>query len=384
MKSLMPMVRRRDWDGMQSFWVLPAARRLYLVGALVAVGLALLAIFIALVFQLLSLIGAKTEPVPAPASVSVNPIDLNSLDQLFQGPSNLRATSLQLERPVRAGMPVARLAADSRIGLANFPVGFQIIGGRDAELLREEREGYGTGTLLVATERYAQILNAMPAGQATLPQLQVRVLATDRNGSASQPTNLSIAPSFSAPAPEEAAPVEDIGGPEALRRIATILAGIAAPKGTPEWFDAFEFAMNQPRRCGTNAGDEGFIREYDRSVRHIQAKLNQTRLPTFYRGMCDAWKEQIAAAERARMEADAERARIIAQNLQAEAVAAVEQAAKRSARNTAVMFAAAAISFFMTVALFLAFLAIEGHSNAVREAVQMLARQRQEGDSEHA
>jgi len=281
-------------------------------------------------------------------------------------------------------MPVAQMAADSRIGLANFPTGFQIIGGRNAELLREEREGYGAGTILVTTERYAEILNALPSGQATLPELQVRVLATDRNGSASQPTTLSITPSFSAPAPVEEAQVEDIGGPAALRRIATILAGIAAPKGTPEWFDAFEFAMNQPRRCGTNADNDDFIREYDRSVRHIQAKLNQTRLPTFYRGMCDAWTEQIAAADRARLEAEAERARVIAENLQAEALAAIEQAAKRSARNAAVIFAAAAIGFFMTVALFLAFLAIEGHSNAVREAVQMLARQRQEEDISHA
>lgn len=117
MKSLLPMVKHRDWDGVQSLWVLPAARRLYLVGAIIAVGATLLGVVIALAFQLLSLKGADTEAVPEATAVAPSPIDLAALDKLFQGPTDISTATFQLIRPVQAGAPVARLSAQSRAGL---------------------------------------------------------------------------------------------------------------------------------------------------------------------------------------------------------------------------------------------------------------------------
>lgn len=383
MKSLLPMVKHRDWDGVQSLWVLPAARRLYLVGAIIAVGATLLGVVIALAFQLLSLKGADTEAVPEATAVAPSPIDLAALDKLFQGPTDISTATFQLIRPVQAGAPVARLSAQSRAGVASFPEGYQLIGGRDAELVLDARDPYESGgTILVATERYAAMLNAVPEGTTTTRTLQIRVVATDRNGSVSRPATLEFAPSFDPPKPAAQTQVEEIGGPESLRAIATILASIAAQRGTPEWFDAFDYAMKQPDRCGA-VNNEAFIKEYDRSLRHLKPKLTATNLRTFYSGVCNAWQEQINAARLAGAEAERARMEVIARNMAAETTAAVAQSASRGVRNTALAFAAAAVSFFMTVALFLAFLAIEGHSNAVREAVQIMARQ-QPGKSDEA
>ena len=378
MKSLFPMMRRRDWDGVQSLWVLPAARRLYLVGALVAIAVALVAVLVALAFHLLSLVGARTEAVPKETAVAVQPIDLNSLDQLFRGPENVRVETFQLNRPAQTGALVARVKADSKVGVAAFPEGVQVFGGRDAALLLEARDPDNPGgTVLVATERYAEILNALPPRSASSPTLEVRLVATDQNGSVSAPATLSFTPSFDAPPSAAPTEVEDIGGPESLRAVATILAGIGAQRGTPEWFDAFGYAMAEPGRCGTTVDDGAFVRDYDRSLRHVRAKLTRATLDTFYRGVCAAWEEQKEIARSAQAEAEAERIQIMARNVAAEAVNAVAKAGSRSARNTAIMLAAAATSFFMMVALFLAFLAIEGHSAAMREAVQLLAKKQE-------
>ncbi len=95
----------------------------------------------------------------------------------------------------------------------------------------------------------------------------------------------------------------------------------------------------------------------------------------FYRGVCDAWN---AAAERARARYASDRATadaVIARNAQQRTELESQKRTARMIRNIAFGIAATALMAFLIIALFLAFLAMEGHSKALREAVETLAAQ---------
>ncbi len=370
---------RAGWDAAQSRWVLPTARKLYLVGALAAIGGASLALFIALFFQLSSFRGARLEAVPTFAETAPKPIALQELDARFAGPTRLRIISDPAGQPFSEGQIVAHFEADSGAPIARQPDGFQIIGGQDGELFVASPDPANPErAVLKLTASLAKTLNALPDDQRLRRTFVLRAIAQDTNGNQSRPASVSFVVQTPAQAAETTAlppgpAVETIDGPERLRAMAAALASIAAARGTPDYIDAYDYALKEPERCGAT-DNERFFSEYNAAFTHLRARLTRSNLPAFYQIVCDSWRQAIADANRGNAAALAVRDAAVARNVQAEAVAAMKAAASRLARNVALTFACAAIAAFMVIALFLAFLAIESHSNAVRAAVEMLAR----------
>lgn len=385
MRTFAATAGRRDWDGLQSRWVLPAARRLYLIGALLALLVGALALVVALVFQLGTVGGASQEDVPARTAAVPRDIAVADLDSLFAGPQALRAEARPVDLPIAVGTTIATLDADSVYGIASY----EMIGGPSADFVEQGMAGVDggrlvDGMLLTATQALVARLEARAsAGDApgALPLLTVRIVAKDLNGNRSAPANVSFRVTEAQAVPDQPVATtgdvrEDIGGPEALQATARALASIAAPKDTPEWFDAYKRAIRQPQQCGA-AGDDTFSRQYEAAFKRVRSKLTASNLDTFYRGLCQAWDTAAAAAQAEARAANQRRDEVIARNAAAQATAAMRKVGARVARDAALGVALSAVFFFMIVALFLAFMAIEGHSHAIRQALQSIARREQ-------
>jgi hypothetical protein len=385
MRNALSYLRRGDWDKLQSMWVLPTARRLYLIGALGAVIVTALALVAALVLHLISLAPTPQSPVPAVPTVTVKPIDPANLDALFKGPQAISIEPIPVVRPVGEGTPVGRFSAQSPWGMAETD-GFQLVGGRDMAQFREAPDPARSGsTVLVATQALADNLRDLPATSRTKP-FEVRVLGKDANGNLSQPTFVRFAIEFgqaAAPATDGAddgTTVQDLSAPEQLQRVVTALARLAGEPGSPEYFSAYSEARDEPSRCGA-ADNPQFDGAYIAAFDHVRGMLTSSNVRTFYRGLCEAWDQQLAVAHEEVRRLEASREELIASNAAAQLEGEIRRSGAKALRDVAIGFAVSAIGFFMVVSLFLAFLAIESHSNALRLAVESLARERRGDDA---
>jgi hypothetical protein len=153
----------------------------------------------------------------------------------------------------------------------------------------------------------------------------------------------------------------------------------------PAHFAVFNAAVKVPGRCGANDGDKAFLANYRRALGEVRERLTASNVEAFYLGLCDAWKAALTreAAERdreeqkhsaARRAADEARARAQAHNdhLLQQHATRVFEARTQTAVTMSVIGGAFAI--FLSVALLLAFLAIEGHSRAIRAAMESMVR----------
>lgn len=383
MRQAIGYLRAREWDKLQSLWVLPTARRLYLVGALGAIAVLVLALVMALGLHLLSLSPASQSSIPKVAEVSVKPIDPASLDALFSGPQAISIAPIPVARPVLDGMPVGRFSASTPWGLASAD-GIQLVGGRNLAMFREERDA--EGWVLVATQALTDALEKVPETAQSGPSAEVRVLAKDANGNLSQPVVLKLRVRFKSPQADTVPPdsaatptVEDLSAPGQLQRVVRALAQLAGPTGSPEYFDALKEAIDQPSRCSA-AGNDQFNAAYVAAFDRLHKALTKDNVGTFYRGLCEAWAQRLEEAQQQTELAEAARGEVIARNAIANAAGEARKIWARALRDVAIGFAVAAIGFFMIIALFLAFLAMEGHSNALRLAVEALARERRGPD----
>lgn len=383
MRTAFGYLKNREWDKLQSLWVLPAARRLYLLGALVAVFVAALALAVALFFQIVSIGSASVSAVPDAPAVDVKPIDPASLDALFKGPQSISLVPIAVVRPVVEGTPVARFAAETPWGMAATD-GFQLVGGRNMAMFREAADPErGGSTVLVATAALAQSFERLPPSSSRSPVAEVRVLGKDANGNLSQPVTLKFHIVFVQPTvakdtvgdSQEASSVEDLSAPEELRRVVVALAQLAGQSGTDEYFEAYNLARDEPARCGA-ADNVQFNAAYVAAFDRLHRSLTRDNVGTFYRGLCEAWEQKLQAAQLDSARQESLRAAIIEQNTVALLANELRKGGARAMRDVAIGFAVAAVGFFMLVALFLAFLAIEGHSNALRQALEKLARER--------
>jgi hypothetical protein len=383
MQKLISYLRRRDWDAVQSLWLLPAARRLYILGALGAVAFAVFALLIALVFQFLTFGSAPQARVPDSGQITVKPIDPTNLNALFEGPQRVRIDGVAVKRPVTEGAIVARLAADTPFGMARFPEGYVMVGGANQALFSEDDDPDNAGgTVLRARGKLPAILNSLPEGARTSPSAHVRILAKDANGNLAQPAMIRFRIPFDIAETPGAQPhstetVEDASAPEALQATVAGLARLAGTPGSPEYFDAYDYAKAEPQRCEAK-DDVAFFAAYVGAFAHLRDRLTKDNVQTFYHGLCEAWSGQLQAARLEAQQQDQARAAVVAKNVAAEMASSVWKGWARTVRDAALAFAIVCICFFMTVALFLAFLAIEGHSNAMRIAVEALARQRRD------
>ena len=137
------------------------------------------------------------------------------------------------------------------------------------------------------------------------------------------------------------------------------------------------------QRCGAD-GEAPFVAFYGRGFDQYRARLSKNNLESFYAGICESWRDALEQSRRSAAEAETQRQQIIAANAERRLEAQMRNASSRTLRNAALGFAFSAIVAFMMIALFLAFLAIEGHSAAVRAAIELLANREAANEQSNA
>lgn len=326
-------------------------------------------------------------PLPeAPPTAAPAPT-FDRVEARLSGPSSLRfvADRPQGAAELSAGEVLGYFDADAANGLAGYPDDFQLLGGRDSEYFETVYNGRANRTGLAATKALA---DAASAGKlASSRAFIVRVVARDRSGNRSAPADLTFTLQPQAQArPDSAAETEaavtDLSGEGMLPRVARAVAQRVAARGTPDYFDAYKYALAEPTRCGAGQ-DAGFVDHYRSSFIRFRDRISKDNVDSFYTGLCEAWEEALRASRESAAAADADRQRVIAANASAKMQAQVRAAGARLTRNAALAFAFSALLAFMMIALFLAFMAIEGHSAAVRQAIEMLAARKGDRDESH-
>ena len=361
------------WLRLQSGVVLPAARSVLLVSALVCFLVVVGGLCATAFFEFLVVRPASEVAVPAPYERPQSAaIDMSVVDSRFVPPKNIRfePNPGAIEKPLTTQDVLGRLQADTPNAMATVPDDFAIVGGKDAGLFG--RAGYG----LTPTQALVDKVNgALP--KLTKPEhltASIKVVARDAYGNASAPTDVAVNLTYGAtPAPPEppkpvAAAVPQLSP---LQRIAHGIALIVDPEKTPRYFDEYERAMGIPARCSagqTNA----FIGNYGRAFEREKAKITAANVEAFYVGVCDAWAKVVADQEAQRASIEAARNRAFAENAASRTGTAIEAIAAWASRNVALIVTGVALAAFLLVALLLAFLAMENHSKALRDAVQAL------------
>ena len=381
-------------DGIQSRLVLPTARTLYLAGAILSVLAALIGLLVALFFQLSAWQTASEKPLPEQVSEQPGAITYTRLDQRLSPPTNIRfvANAALLPAPLQETDVLGHLEADTPNGMAAYPGAFEIIGGKDAELFSEGDDSFSPkGTVLRPKPAMVSQINGLVPKLHTAAErsFNLKILARDVFGNRTPPTDLVVTLGYG-PSPvnlpniplltpaQEAAP-----GPDKLKEIAAELAKFADPsRSTPAYYDGYDYAMREPVRCGAE-GDEQFITNYRLALDHARPHLGKAQLNPFYIGLCEAWTEAGKQASDAARASAVARAQVMSENAIGQASAAANRLVAITLRNAALLFVCGAIVAFMTIALFLAFLAMEGHSSAVRQAIELLATRSNFVDAHH-
>jgi len=336
-------------------------------------------------------------PVPPPyqdaepaEAVSDRAIDLAVVQSRLEPPTNIRfvATIGAITEPPRAGQVLGHFVADTRNGLAPYPDGVSLLGGPDAELFERVREGSKQGIGLAAkTALVAELTETLRGIQATTSRtFTIRVVARDPYGVVSAPTDLSFTLTLGAKSAASAEPPPALPSvPTELQAIAGEIARIVEPEVNPAHFAAYRTALKAPARCGTHDNDWAFLANYRQALEAVRPRLTAANVEAVYLGLCDAWKgvlqreaaERVQAEQRrwaARRAADEARSRALAHN--SERLRQHESRVSRAKVQTAVTLSAVggALTLFLSVALVLAFLAIESHSRAIRTAMEAMVR----------
>jgi len=390
---------------LQSAYVLPLARAIYLliaIACLVAVigG----AIYAAYLQASVSTPPALT-PLPPPfqgshvaPGTSVASMDLAAIGTRLAVPTNVRfvvtvgtITALPAQNAV-----LGHFVADTPNRLAPFPEGVSILGGRDAALFERVQDPTQQAVALVPRAALLDDIREQlrDLKSMTTRSFEIRVVARDRHGITSAPADLAFDLRF-APAPAATAEtkleptMEHMPAPTELQKIAREIARIVEPTVNPAHFSAYQAAVKVPSRCGTHDADDRFVASYRRALDELRPQLAAANVEAFYAGLCDAWKDVMRreAAERERAEqalqaerrsAEIERMRVQAQNDEVLRSYATRLAQAKVETQLTLSVVGGAAAVFLSVALILAFLAIEGHSRAVRAAMESMVRITQE------
>jgi hypothetical protein len=365
----------------QSDLVLRTARGFYLIVACVSLAAIILAAVVAIVAQGSTLRFAIDRPVPEVRPPQMEAIAVEDVAARMVPPQNLRFVQdpAIINFTVSEGQALGYFDAATPNQLASYPDDFDVVGGEHASLFQLSRHPGSGRAGLRASAALAQALNAAQAGLSTTTQQQfnIRIIARDQAGQISQPTDLSVVlllgpPGAPAPQPQEpaAAPLTE------LQALARDIGLVIDPAQTDVYFDTVRSALRTPRLCGADESPE-FVAQYRRGFDAVRERLNQSNLVLFYRGVCDAWNNAIARGEARYANERAAADEVIARNEQARMSLEMQKITARTIRNVAIGIAGTALAAFLTVALFLAFLAMEGHSKALREAVDIMARRRE-------
>ncbi|MBK8638394.1 MAG: hypothetical protein IPN92_08935 [Chromatiaceae bacterium] len=290
---------------------------------------------------------------------------------------------------------MGHFVAETPNQIAAYPEGASILGGPDAERftrgLDEKSKMVGLAATPMLASEIAEALRDIKEEQQRT--FQIRVAMRDQFGTTSAAEDISftlrLAPALLVspePKPDPQTP------PTEIQKIAREVAKTIEPTVNPAHFSAFEKATKVPRQCGASDTDQVFLGNYRRAVEDARLKLTSANVEAFYTGLCDAWKAVLKKQADAREQAEqlvraareqAERARENAQAhnsaLQQRHSEQVFQAKAYTAVTLSVI--GGAIGIFLAVSLVLAFLAIEGHSRAVRLAIETMVRVSEQGKS---
>ncbi len=359
----------------QSDFVLRTARGFYLIGAFVSLILVIVCLIVALIAQATTIRSASVDPVPQVLGTKAEAITFGLIDGRFAPPSNIRFVQEPglLDRNISVGQSLGRFDADTPNGMNAAPNDFEIIGGDDAALFEPgPTPGARNRTGLRATDALAEQINQKRSAASEPVRLdyQLRVLARDAYGLLSKPTDISIsivvAPTGFVP-PEEPA----TAAPTDIQALAKEIAVAVDPQKTDVYFDVQKRALQVPRLCGLEESPE-FVTQYRLGFEHARTKLNANTVDLFFAGICDAWGEAVSRGDARFAQQSAAAAAAENKNAQSYVALELEKALAETIRNIALGAAAGALSVFLTLALFLAFLAMEGHSKALRAAVEAL------------
>jgi len=368
---------------LQSKFVLGTARKIYLVIASLSLLVAILAAAAALLFQVLALKPAPSMTVPEARTPQPVAMDVSTVSRSLQPPTNVRFVPTPITGPLDQNDVVGYFDADTPNGLAAFPDDFDIFGGPDANQFERAsvtvrfptrtvvRAGLKPSATLLAT------INQALSGSASLKQsFTLNVVARDRfnNTTQSTPVTFSLALGASSTAPQGQGTVQMSD----LQVLARAIALHLDPAKTPTYFDQYSRALRVPGECGASNDDSDFIRGFRAAYDNLQSELTTSNIDAFYAGVCAAWKEGVSRELSARQAADAERLSALNKNAEAFAENVAEKLSLNARKYLALSVVVSAVSAFLFISLFLAFLAIENHSDALRQAVQALADRRKD------
>jgi hypothetical protein len=368
-----------SWTGrLQGDYVLPTARTIYLGIACLSLLAAAIGLVVALLMQVLSMGGPSHERVPFVADAPALSIDVDAVGAHLRPPHNIRFVFTRgtlHEQPSTSDF-LGYFDADTANGLPKYPDDFSIIGGRDAELFERVSVSIPNGTRagLAPTQALIARLGADPMAylQPRSHSFQLRVLARDAYGnSAAADVIVSLR---TGPVPLDAAapaPAPQVEETTDLQRLASEIAAKADPTHGAAFFDIYKRAQRVPADCGADEGTH-FVGEYRRAFEATRSLIVAGNTEAFFAGVCDAWRQALAKHATELAQAELARNEAIARNQTAEFRHAIKVAGTKSIRNLALGLVGSAIVAFITICLFLAFLAMENHTKAVREAIEAM------------
>jgi len=356
-------VRARRGD-----FVLTAARYLYLGVALVSFLIALVALVTAGYFELRSWLPAKQLPVPPLYRVAGDSLDLSIIDSHFTPPKNIHFTGdLYVVTQALNGQEIfGHFEADTANGLARSPEDIDIIGGPDAgKFVRSQSsDKRGHSGLMPSAALVAEINRDLDTVKSPVSRTYtIQVVARDIFANLSAPANISFKLYLAPPGTTSDTPDPNLSPLESL---ALDIAQFVDPTHGVRYIDAFKRVKAVPAQCLADSDDALFVANFRRAYQHIRPRLEANKLEQFYLGVCDGWNDvgsKLAASRAAQTG-------VVLKN--AISLAKAEQAADiaKMKRTTKLFVAGGAFVFFMFISLLLAFLAIEGHTRAMREVME--------------
>ena len=373
--------------------VLPTARTVYLLVALGSLLTVLGGIVYILILQASTAGQPTTRPLPPAYSgpaPSANTSDIRPDPGLVSArldpPSDIRfvVTTNVLTAPPPIGQALGRFQAATANGLAPYPDGISILGGPDAQLFERvatTNQGVALAPRAALVQQIGDALDGLNA--ETTRTYTLRVVARDRFGILSAPTDVSLslrlAPKPTAPQQPEPARADPELTP--IQVIARDIARIIEPEVNPDHFSAYRAAQEVPETCGADPQDREFLHIFSTAVTAHRDRLTAANIQAFYSGLCAVWADLAERREAAQEDADAayeaawqaaEQARDRVRSANDRAIAEHEARRNHATAQTLVTLSivGGAFGLFLSVSLVLAFLAIENHSRAMRNAIE--------------
>lgn len=350
----------------QSKFVLSTARKIYLFIAVISL--------LTIIFGLVAVAILEIPDLRSPPKAEIGPVTVNTeaVAKSLQPPGNVRfiAAPPEINQPLAFGEAVGYFDADTQNGLAPFPNDFDILGGKDAALFDRipvdvrfpdrtvRRAGLRPNSALL-DEINKTLASSIQGKRQTFT---LRVIARDRFGAISPPQDISFTLTYGY-ASEQASPESQM---TELQKLARDIALLVDPEKSPAYFDAYNQAMKEPSVCGASVDNLDFVLGYANAFAELKPQLRNSNIESFYAGVCIAWGQGVASVNAERSALAAKRTDLAAQKITAKVI-----------QGIVLYVVGGAVSTFLMISLFLAFLAMENHAEALRQVAQRLADQSQ-------